>query len=277
MSFTMILRRNLFISGLLLSAASFTACGSPSPTPTPDTCSNGTKDATETDADCGGTSSCARCAVGKACTVNSDCQNNQCTSGTCAAPTASCPLIGQQLLINPGAEDGQAAADQGTLITIPGWTTTTQHTVIAYGNPNGFPSTTDPGPPQRGKNFFTGGNTTPSSASQSVDLSACSAAIDAGSLKFDFSAYIGGLNTQGDSAMVVADFRDAKSSLGNVTLGPVTLAERKSVTELLLKQGALATVPSGARTLVVTMTSTRTDGMGNDGYVDNLSAVVSNK
>lgn len=277
MSFTMTLPRILCISGLLLSAASFAACGAPPTTPNTNTCSNGTKDATETDADCGGSSSCARCAVGKACTVNSDCQSNQCTSGVCATASASCPLIGQQLLENPGAEDGQAAADQGTLITIPGWTSTTQHTVIAYGNPNGFPSTTDPGPPQRGKNFFTGGNTTPSSASQSVDLSACGAAIDAGSLKFDFSAYIGGLNTQGDNAMVVADFRNANSSLGNVTLGPVTLAERKNVTELLLKQGSLATVPSGARTLVVTMTSTRTDGTGNDGYVDNLSAIVTNK
>lgn len=277
MPFTMILHRTLLISGLLLSAASFTACGSPPMTPNMDTCSDGKKGATETDVDCGGSSTCARCAVGKACTANSDCQNNQCTSGTCAASTPTCPLVGQQLLINPGAEDGKAATDQGTLITIPGWTSTTQHTVIAYGNPNGFPSTTDPGPPQRGNNFFTGGNTSPSSASQSVDLSACSALIDAGSLKFDFSAYIGGLATQGDSAVVVADFRDAKSSLGNVTLGPVTLAERKNVTELLLKQGSLATVPSGARTLVVTMTSTRTDGMGNDGYVDNLSAIVSNK
>lgn len=277
MSFTMFLHRTLCISGLLLSAASFTACGSPSMTPNMNTCSNGTKDATETDVDCGGSSTCARCAVGKSCTANSDCQNSQCTSGTCAPATSSCPLVGQQLLINPGAEDGQAAADQGTLITIPGWTSTTQHTVIAYGNPNGFPSTTDPGPPQRGKNFFTGGNATPSSASQSVDLGACSATIDAGSLKFDFSAYIGGLNTQGDSAVVVAEFRDAKGSLGNVTLGPVTSAERNNVTELVLKQGSLATVPSGARTLVVTMTSTRTDGMGNDGYVDNISAIVSNK
>lgn len=277
MSFTTNLHRALCISGLLLSAASFAACGSQSSTPAQDTCSNGKKDAAETDVDCGGGSTCARCAVGKACTANSDCQSSQCTSGTCAAPTASCPLLGQQLLTNPGAEDGQAAADQGTLIAIPGWTSTTQYTVIAYGNPNGFPSTTDPGPAQRGKNFFTGGNTTPSSASQSVDLSACGALIDAGSLKFDFSAYIGGLNSQGDSAVVVADLRDANNSLGKVTLGPVTVAERNNVTELLLKQGALATVPSGARTLVVTMTSTRTDGVGNDGYVDNLSAILSNK
>lgn len=270
MSFMMSLHRTLWVSGLFLSAASFAACGSTASDTT--MCSNGTKDAMETDVDCGGSSTCSRCGAGKVCSANSDCQSNQCVNGTCSACT-----LGVQLLTNPDAEAGQAASDQGTPITIPGWASTTGHTVIAYGNTGGFPTVTDPGPPQRGKNFFTGGNSTPSSASQTVDLNACSALIDSGSLKFDFSAYIGGYSTQGDSAVVVADFRSAGSSLGKLTLGPVTLSDRNNMSGLLLRQGALNTVPSGARSLVVTMTSNRTDGTGNDGYVDNLSAILSHK
>lgn len=276
MSFTMSLYRTLCLSGLLLGTAGLASCGSSTPDST-DTCSNAKKDAPETDVDCGGGSSCARCGDGKSCSTGSDCQSGQCTGGVCmAAPT--CALLDKQLLTNPDAEAGSAAADQGTLITIPGWTSTTQFTVIGYGNAGGFPSLTDPGPPQRGKNFFTGGNTTPASASQSVDLSACGSLIDAGSLKFDFSAYIGGLDTQGDEAVVVADFRSAASaSLGKVTLGPVTVADRQNKTALLLRQGALSVVPGGARSLVITMTSTRTTGAGTDGYVDNISAVLSKK
>ena len=262
------------------------------------TCTDNVKGGDEGDRDCGG--SCpARCgfgqgcaasadcagglacqsarsvclrAAGMACSASGDCQSNNCQGGTCSA----CP-IGVELLVNPDAEAGPAAPDQGTAVTVPGWTTTTGHTVIAYGAAGGFPGLTDPGPAQRGKNFFSGGNVTPSIASQSVDISACSAAIDAGSLKFDLSGYLGGFETQDDNAVVVADFRSGAGSLGTVTIGPVRASDRGNVTGLLLRQGALATVPSGARTLVVTMTSTRTGGVGNDGFVDNLSARFSSK
>lgn len=262
-------------------------------------CDDGIRTGDETGPDCGGSTCTGRCGfrqgcaassdcaqglacesvqrvclrdTGKSCTGHSECKSNLCMNGTCSACT-----LGQQLLVNPDAEAGPAAPDQGTLISIPGWTSTSQFTVIDYGNPGGFPSATDAGPPVRGKNFFAGGNVTPSSASQTVDLSACAAAIDAGSLKFDFSGWLGGLDSQGDKATVVAEFRNGASSLGSVTLGPVTVTDRNSITGLLLRQGSLATVPSGARSLVVTMTSTRTAGTGTDGYVDNLSAVLSLK
>lgn len=59
-------------------------CGVPSSGGTPGgTCSNGQKDGTETDVDCGG--SCSTCTVGKACSIGSDCQSSTCTGGVCTA------------------------------------------------------------------------------------------------------------------------------------------------------------------------------------------------
>ncbi len=52
-----------------------------------DDCSNGVKDETETDIDCGGTS-CEKCASFKNCIVNADCVSNNCVTGKCS-PCAS--------------------------------------------------------------------------------------------------------------------------------------------------------------------------------------------
>src|SRR5262249_13989031 len=48
-------------------------------------CSNGTKDYNETDVDCGGSTSCARCGAGKHCEVDGDCASGVCkTAMVCA-------------------------------------------------------------------------------------------------------------------------------------------------------------------------------------------------
>ncbi|HVU02859.1 MAG TPA: hypothetical protein VHE30_13960 [Polyangiaceae bacterium] len=47
-------------------------------------CTDQTKNGAETDVDCGG-ADCARCAVGKKCAQNSDCEANVCQAGTCVA------------------------------------------------------------------------------------------------------------------------------------------------------------------------------------------------
>src|SRR5204862_2258704 len=44
-------------------------------------CSDGTKNGTETDLDCGG--SCGACAVGRVCVEGHDCANGTCFAGTC--------------------------------------------------------------------------------------------------------------------------------------------------------------------------------------------------
>ena len=57
-------------------------CEAPAAPPVPDTCSNGQKDAGESDVDCGG--SCPQCGSDKYCTVDDDCKSWKCiaTSGS---------------------------------------------------------------------------------------------------------------------------------------------------------------------------------------------------
>ena len=47
------------------------------------TCTDGTKDGSETDVDCGGGGACPRCAVGKSCQMGSDCTNGICIESQC--------------------------------------------------------------------------------------------------------------------------------------------------------------------------------------------------
>jgi sugar lactone lactonase YvrE len=65
-------------------------CGPLTQTTTCDapTCTDGVKNGGESDVDCGGTSSCALCATGSACSLATDCVSGVCTAGACIA--ASC-------------------------------------------------------------------------------------------------------------------------------------------------------------------------------------------
>src|SRR5438093_5293449 len=48
-------------------------------------CVDGIQNQGETDVDCGGATTCLRCAAGKSCTANGDCQSNACQAGVCLA------------------------------------------------------------------------------------------------------------------------------------------------------------------------------------------------
>eukprot|EP00727_Mastigamoeba_balamuthi_P004899 m51a1_g14407 hypothetical protein (663) ;mRNA; r:392124-403080 len=49
-------------------------------------CDDGIRNGAETDVDCGG-GQCARCPIGRACTVGDDCESRTCSGGMCAAPS----------------------------------------------------------------------------------------------------------------------------------------------------------------------------------------------
>lgn len=48
-------------------------------------CVDGIRNQAETDVDCGGPTTCLRCAATKSCNANSDCQSNACQAGVCLA------------------------------------------------------------------------------------------------------------------------------------------------------------------------------------------------
>lgn len=194
-------------------------------------------------------------------------------------PTATLPPDSSpNLIVNPGAENGTADPDGGTPVTtIPGWSIVSgEFDVIAYQPDDGsYPSAADPGPTDRGKNFFAGGpDDAVSIGTQTIDVSKDAAKIDAGSVGYVLSGWLGGFSDQDDNAVLSIQFEDATGAvLGKAQVGPVMAADRDDNTGFVF-QVTNGKAPKGTRQVVVTLTMTRVSGSANDGYADNLSLTL---
>jgi hypothetical protein len=192
--------------------------------------------------------------------------------GGARAQTA--PKYGENLVVNGDAEAELGAPDYNKIVKPSSWTTTGEFTVVRYGASGGFPDATTPGPAERGKSLFEGGNTPKSTASQTVSLAPFAADIDAGLVTYTFSAYIGGYSSQADNAVVSVQYLDTRdAAVGGAELGPVTPADRQSKTSLLARTKS-GPVPKGTRKAVVSIVITRAEGKYNDGSVDNITLVL---
>jgi hypothetical protein len=189
-------------------------------------------------------------------------------------PSAHAVPYSTNLLVNGNSEAGPNSPG-GTPVSVPGWTTSSAFTVVPYGAMGGFPQASDPGPPNRGVQFFAGGNAATSTATQDLDVSANSANINSGIVRYNLSGWLGGYLTDGDNAHVTITFFDtASNALGTATIGPVTAANRNNMTGLFYNQNKGLTPVNTSRVHVV-LTMTRTNGTFNDGYADNLSLILS--
>ena len=185
--------------------------------------------------------------------------------------------FGRNLIVNGDAEADTGASSNQQVIAPSGWKTTGQLTAVQYGIPGGFPDHNSPGPKHRGQNDFEGGNAPLSTATQTISLRRLRAAIRTGTVRYAFSAWLGGFENQHDNASVTARFQSASgTSLGSVTLGPVTPLQRNQVTSLLYRLQS-GTVPKRATKAVVTLVITRSEGDYNDGSADNISLVLTLK
>ncbi|MCB0949102.1 MAG: phosphoesterase [Mycobacterium sp.] len=168
------------------------------------------------------------------------------------------------LLVNPGAEQGDPSLSGNSAVSIPGWTVTGTPTAIEYGTlrnswpvgtpfpfpdlPSfmGFPKAKN-GPTDGGAQFFGGGNVADSTLTQTVDLSAAALDIDTGAVTYNLSAWLGGWLANLSSASVKVDFLDTnRTYLGTTTLAPVGVLERFFGTKLKQRQTSGA-VPVGTR------------------------------
>jgi hypothetical protein len=190
-----------------------------------------------------------------------------------AISRASAPV---NLIGDPGAEHAKPVSS-GCKVAVPGWTTAkgSMFTAVAYGASGGFPSAGSPGPANRGKNFFAGGcSGSTNSASQIDSLASYTKLINSGKATFKLSAWLGGYSSQGDYVTLTVTWKSAKGAvLGHKTIGPVTPAQRKDVTGMLLRS-ATGKVPAAARKADITLRMVREDGEYDDGYADNLSLTI---
>jgi hypothetical protein len=194
------------------------------------------------------------------------------TGWASSLPTpASTPVtnLGANLVLNGDAEAGPGGAD--VVEPVPDWQTVGNFTADQYGAGDGV-NPTDPGPPDRGNNYFAGGpDSASSSASQTIDVSSDAATIDAGKAGFQLAAYLGGWESQEDRAVLSVTFLDASGqTLGSGSIGPVTAEDRHNQTGLLARSTNGA-VPRGTRKVTVTLEMTRDSGSDNDGYADNVT------
>ena len=189
------------------------------------------------------------------------------------APTA--PSLNVNLITNGNAEAGPGTDNAATIEPIPGWTRQGAIDVVQYAPSNGgYIALTDPGPSDRGKNYFSGGlNNALSSMTQTVDISAASPLLSQGNIQFTLSAWLGGFLNQDDNAKLTIQFVSANGQvLSTASVGPLLAAERHNLNGLV-QSSTTGKVPAGAAKVVVTLTMTREAGGYNDGSADDLSLV----
>ena len=190
--------------------------------------------------------------------------------------TATACTLGTNLIINGDAEADTAAVGDGSADQdVSAWENETgEFTVIRYDAPGGFPTSTGPGPANRGTFFFGAGFAETSSASQVIDISGCSSQIDSGTQPFILSGFLGGFGPQNDSPRVVLTFKNtANAPIGTASIGPVTATERNNVTGLIERK-SIGIVPVGTRSVEVLLQIIRDQGVYNDGYADHLSLIL---
>jgi hypothetical protein len=196
---------------------------------------------------------------------------------TTASQAVAASVFKTNLIVNGDAESTAGAANPSAVVKPSGWATTGEFTAVQYGASGGFPDKTDPGPTDRGKNFFAGGNAPLSTATQTIDVSSGSADIDTSTVTYKFSTWIGGYASQDDNTKITVEFLDASGSvLAKAAVGPMLAAARKNATGLFEKDAA-GTVPAKTHSVRVTITLTRVTGAYNDGSADDLSLIFSKK
>jgi len=189
-------------------------------------------------------------------------------------------VLNQNLIQNPGAEDGPAANNftDPQVASIKNWTTTGGFSVAAYGGGD-FLRTGDYIPVDHGSKFFYGGpGNQRSTAVQTIDLSGAATDIDAGRIKFYLSGYLGFISGSYDEIHLIslkAEFQDAsgKPVLTSTATGPS--AADIAIYGGLLPRSAQGFLPANVRKAKITI-DFYTGSSGRNGYAaENISLILS--
>ncbi len=198
-------------------------------------------------------------------------------SSASVRPGGGPPALAGSLLENGGFEGPGAAQtfdDPGG--PIPGWTLAppTTMTSAIYGVPTNrsFPSRLQAARFAGGLNLLWGRLGVTSTATQTVPLPRrARRAIAAGRASITLSALLGGTNFESDTMTAKAELlRGNGSTLRTLRIGPVTQAQRRTLTTLLLRSKTRQ-VPDRARRARVTLTATNDGDKFNFGLADNVA------
>jgi hypothetical protein len=172
------------------------------------------------------------------------------------SPTVEAAPLDVNLTVNPSFEDSSPAGWGG---------------FSSYDYSLGY---TGPAPAGAGLRYFTGteGLVT-QSHSQTIDLMGNAAAIDAGQINYNLSAFFSTYHGQNDHTAITADFRNATNTLigSSSTIGGFSFVQGLASLPVLRVWGQNSTnglVPSGTRSVLLRLDTTRLAGTAADGYTD---------
>jgi uncharacterized protein (TIGR03437 family) len=185
-------------------------------------------------------------------------------------------ILGTNLIVNGNAEAGPAGTATTLVATIPNWTVTGGGNVLSYGL-SSLLQTSDPAPPDHGFQYFVagGGHGVNAVLIQDIDVSSAATGINAGTIKYTASAYLGsGVSStrpdEGPAQMSLA-FKNANGqTISTITLGPAYFPGLEAG---LSFQQQIGLLPSG--TARVTITLGLNSFNGEHGAADSLSLVLS--
>ena len=183
-------------------------------------------------------------------------------------PVAS---LGENLVFN-GDGELERGMIPGYDASVPGWVDNSTMTTWIYNVPT-YLQATDPGPEERGSNYF-GGGSGDSSMHQEIGLSGISEEIGWNNLTYALSAFIGGYSDQDDRMEVLVEFFDSEGLLLlSDSIGPIYATDRGGVTGIFLRE-ASGQVPADSSWARVTLNAYLDSGY-NDAYADDVSLVIS--
>jgi len=192
--------------------------------------------------------------------------------GVCSSSLLA-QTYGKNLVVNGDAESGPGTTGSAPPASIPGWTISGSPNVILY-SANDRLSNASVGPASRGKNYFAGSNTAQATLTQTIDVSSAASGIDAGTVSYDASGYIGG--SSGDTSQMIVTLKNASGgTITSFTFGPLTDSDKAQDDALYLRR-KIGQMPSGTRSVTVEVDLIRSSGSSNDGCADNISFILNN-
>ena len=201
------------------------------------------------------------------------------------------PRISANLIQNPGAEASVGSDNGFPASSIPKWirdTATGYPAIIKYGavdqNGYAFVSQTDPGPTDRGDNFFAGGYSNTSyndiKIRQQIKLAAdWLEATDTENVQFELEGWFGGYLSEYDTAFATVEFQDVNGNkLGSASTSEVFPSDRNNKTGLV-RRATKGDFPQGTRSIQAELHMFNYGSLPsyNDGYADNLSFKLKEK
>ncbi|CAF1098158.1 unnamed protein product [Adineta steineri] len=182
-------------------------------------------------------------------------------------------LFNINLVTNGNGEIGNCSSSNASVSPM-GWNVNGPITQIYYNNTS-FPDQNFAtiGPSDRGECYFMGHDSASTSMWQIVNLTnqIDPVLIDSFTVKFNLSAWLGGITVQNDSVVIMLTFSDGNNLMvgNNTYIGPVLATDRANRSLLVAKQ-ATGLVPVHARSVTILVTITRFTGTANNGDVDDI-------